>query len=441
MRGYRMKKWTVWLCGLLRCFLFIGFSVRIVLGLAWLCLHFMEVQAFAPETKGVYPLLLQIFGGVPQVLYLFQLAAACISGFLFFKPYCGPGIGKRVWAVLAFLTFPMAMQCHLALLPYSFVSSLILSELSFCREAFAGKGKEAAATAKAGACWLGLSLLLPEYVWLGGIPLLLAVPAWIVRFRGNFRRLCGCILVAAAFGGMAAGLHSLEPGEALREPENVFWAAMAGRMAWPKLYEDHDKWSFELREAAEDVVLEAGSSPDNMERVFRPALEAALGQETATQYYREIAETAWRIHKGQIVKQIAWDLATYAAPSAVLPLQLSGRGYESYSGRNYEVMFLNHPRLTKRYVDYSCWWFFAAAGAALPAAFLQRAAGAKGKKVPGGRAPWRGSLFFMAAAAAWMGLLVCYYTMRGAGIGDYKCTVAVSCLWTAAAVRVMGRWE
>ena len=38
-----------------------------------------------------------------------------------------------------------------------------------------------------------------------------------------------------------------------------------------------------------------------------------------------------------------------------------------------------------------------------------------------------------------LGWIVVWYTMRGAGLMDYKCTVAVNLFWVAAALTVMRR--
>lgn len=427
-----MKKAAVQLCALLRSILFIGFSVQILLGLAWLCTNFMEVQAFAPAGGQLYPLLLYIFGGIPQILYLLQLGAAFAAGYVLIKPCGSLKQFWRIWFVLAFMTFPMALQCHLALLPHSFVSSLTLLELGFCHGIFDGEGGvSVAGLARAAACWLGLALFLPEYAWLGVIPPVLTVLFHLRELCKQIRQLAYCIILIAAFGGMIVGLRSLTSPEEKEGSQNTFWFSMASRTAWPRLWEDHVQWSEELRALVGNVVWNTSNSPDNMEKIFKPVLEQAVGEDQAQEYYREIAEVAWRLNKEQIVKQIAWDLLTYAAPSSVLQMQLSGRSYALVSGRNYEIMGMNHPRLTKYYVAYGCWWFFAALGAAALLVLFGCVAG-----------EWLFSLRkleFAAMAVIWSAVLVCFYTMQGAGIADYKYTIAVASLWSFFALVVMGR--
>lgn len=422
-----MKKAAVQLCALLRSFLFIGFSIRILLGLAWLCMNFMEVQRFAPAEGLLYSLLLQAFGRIPQILYLLQLSAACASGYMLMRPIGRPGLFWRVWYVLAFLTLPMALQCHLALLPYSFVSSLVIFELGFCRRIFDSEGNASVTElAWAAACWVGLALFLPEYGWLGVIPPALTILLHLKSLHKHIRQLVCCIILIAAFGGMIAGLRSLSLPEGREESGRTFWFSIANRMAWPRLWEDHAQWSDNLRALGDALIWNASNSPDNMERLFKPALEEAVGEERAQEYYREIAEVAWRLDKEQIVKQIGWDLLTYAAPCSVLQLQLSGKAYAFVSGINYEIMGMNSPRLTKYYVAYSCWWFFMALGAAILLVLTGQIAG-----------EWHFSLknlVFPVVAVIWFGILVCFYTMQGAGIADYKYTIAVASLWTLFAL-------
>lgn len=427
-----MKKAAVQLCALLRSILFIGFSVQILLGLAWMCTNFMEVQAFAPIGGQLYLLLLKMFGRIPQILYLLQLGAAFTAGYVLIKPYGRPGRFWRIWYVLAFMTLPMALQCHLALLPHSFVSSLVLLELAFCRGILKSEdGMSVAGLARAAACWLGLALLMPEYGWLGVIPPILTVLFHLRKLCKQVRKLAYCIILIAAFGGMITGIRSLASPEGKEGKQNTFWFSMASRTAWPRLWEDHIWWSEELRALVENVVWDTSNSPDNMERIFRPALEQVVGEDQAQEYYREITEVAWWLNKEQIVKQIAWDLLTYAAPSSVLQLQLSGRSYAFVSGRNYEIMGMNHPLLTKYYVAYGCWWFFATLGATVLLALSSLVAG-----------EWLFSLRkpgFPAMTVIWSGVMACFYTMQGAGIADYKYTIAVASLWSLPALVVMGR--
>lgn len=425
-----MKKAADKLCILLKGMLIAGFSVQIILGLIWMSLNFIEVQQYGRPEGFLYPLLLRVFGNVPQLLCLLQLGLAGAAGYMLVRPICSEGRLKCIWCVLAFVSLPMAMQCHLALLPHSFVSSLFLLELGCLRRAMeCGDGLDLRAMTGAGACWAGLVLLLPEYRWLGLLPIALAVAVRLKRLCGSLRRLILCALLIAAFSGIVAGIGSLTKTEG--DYERTFWFAMASRMSWPTIWQDSNGWSQDLRELAMDVCWETSYVPDNMDKVLKPVIEEAVGQAKAQEYYRQIALLAWNHRKTRIARQISWDVLIHGVPQAVLQFQLRGVGYDSCSGRNYEIILMNSPRLAKYYVSYSCWWFFWSMGLAvllwgarcmaqgLKSAFLKTA--------------------FPIVTAVSLAAVVFFYTMQGAGMADYKQTIAAAGMWPLMALWGIGK--
>ena len=427
-----MKKAAGQLCIILRAVLFIGFSIRIVLGLVWIVFHFMEVQEFAQIRSGIYPLFVQAFRSVPQVLYVLQLGVAFGAGWQLFKTLGISGRLWRIWGSAVLFTFPMAMQCHLALLPYSFVSSLALLELSFCMQAITeNPSLDLAKLIQAGCCMLGLALLLPEYVWLGIIPLVLTVLLRLRKLWSQSKRLFYTCLLVAAFCGMAGGIGSLvyEGDSASRS----FWASIASRTAWPTFWVDSSRWSEGLYNAVGESAWDIAIRPGNMEEILQPLLESKVGIEQSDKYYRELAAIAWVMHRNLILRQVAWDILIYSAPEAVLQAQLTGVGYDSLSGTNYEIMIMRHPAMTKCYVSYSCWWF----GVSLVIAVLL----APMRLMAEGRFCCRRYLAFAVVAALWSAVIVLYYTMQGAGIADYKCTLAVGQLWYLLALPACCRGE
>ena len=138
----------------------------------------------------------------------------------------------------------------------------------------------------------------------------------------------------------------------------------------------------------------------------------------------------WSRHKGEIIHDVIADAGAYTLAPIVLQRQLSGKFYDSYSGSNYDAMRQHTPFLTKYYLDYGCWWFTAA----LLMVLLRKAAavcgslfGKKRESVGMKKSVW---------AVAFMCLLtslcmVLGYTMRGAGMMDYKKTITVGLLWMA----------
>ncbi len=425
-----MKKAAGAFCALLRGIFFAGFSVQIVLGSVWMCANFIEVQQFGQPEGFLYPWLVSVLGGAPQVLYLLQLCLAGYAGFELLKPVLPDGRAWRVWYMLAFLTVPVAMQCHLALLPCSFVGSLLLLELACFRNAVYGKGEGGfRALAGAGFCWAALVLLLPEYGWLG-----LPLPAFtflvqIPHLWRDLRRLAYGILLFAALSGIVAVCGTLT--NKTEDAHGTFWFSMAHRMSWPTIWQDSDYWPQELLERIPwEKIWETAYLPDNMERILKPAVEDAVGKEKAPEYYRTMADIAYHLRRPRIVRQIGWDILIYAAPLAVLQEQFKGIGYDSCSGKNYEIMGREHPVLTKYYFNYGCWWFVTAA--MCTALFLISAA------VSGEARLQRKTLLSGAGCLVSCGVILIYYVMRGAGIADYKLTLAVSALWTVGTLCCMG---
>lgn len=421
-----MKKAAKGFCILLKGMLFIGFSVQSVLGLIWMCANFIEVQHFAGPKGFLYPLILGTLGKVPQFLYLLQLGLAGFAGYVLLKPILPTGRFWRVWYVLAFMSFPMAIQCHLALLPYSFVSSLFFLEISCCREAIRNEsGIGLKSVAGAGVCWVGLALLLSEYLWFGLIPPAVTLLVRLPRLCGNRRSFAYSVLLLAAFGGIAAGTVSLTKTE--EGYGRTFWFSMASRMTWPTIWQDSEGWSRELLQILpRETIMQTSYAPDNMELIFQPALEAAVGQEKAQEYYREIAGWSLQMRKSRIIRQVGWDMLIYAVPQAVLQQQLKGVGYDSWSGMNYGVMAQEHPKLTKCYVSYGCWWFWAMLGIA--ASFLTAL------KFGGGKLFQKGIVLSLSVYILSAGGIPAYYVMRGSGIADYKCALVLSAMWAVPAL-------
>lgn len=384
--GYA-KKAAPYLRPVLQRMLFIGFSIQIVLGICWMCCNFGQVQGFGEPESALYGGILRLFGGVPAVVYSLQLAAAFFAGALFLQKLRPAGLWLALWRGLALVTSPFAMQCHLSLQPYSLMGTAFLLFL------------------------LALTTLLKKG---GAVPALAAL---------------GCAVLSVALSGAFDGDRREMPGYNLE-------AALASRFAWPTLWTDYDWYEEDLAEILRPVVWEASMSPDNM-RLLQERLESQAGAEGAKAYSLRIARRGWEGHAPGVVRQIAWDVLGYAAAPLVFPLQMEGRGYDSYSGRNYEVMRERSPVLTRDYVDYGCWWF----GWMLAVSFFLlpfRGPGEEGSLEE--RKRRRKKAF--ACAGAWVlacGVLVAALTMRGAGMMDYRETIGVAALWMMGPLLLLDR--
>lgn len=439
----------------------IGFTIQIVLGLAWAGCNIVGIQDFAEVTTGLYGGIVQLFGGAYPILYVLQLLTAGYAGWRMVSRLCNCGRNKNLnaksnmlfalWGSLALMTLPMAMQCHMALLPYSFACSAGLLQLSFCCELL-----EPAGNFRHGRffrhidfyensenlghreifgpvpfmgiwiCYFVQSLLLPEYVILGAVPVV-AMLFW--KRKGIARakmRLKLFVILAVAFAGIFAICSQSERTE--NDISGVEWT-LVKRLCWPTLWTDYEGMSEEIREATADVVWESAYYPSNMDRLFKPAIETAMDVGEARPLLSEMAVDSWRRHRPMIIRQIGWDALAYCASPVILQMQLSGDAYESHSGRNYEIMRRNAPVLTRQYVDYSGWWFAAAAVLTMVLLIARLAAG---EKPYGGREARLAVTVFLFAACS-----IFWYTVQGAGIMDYKYTIFINELWILWSFKTM----
>lgn len=406
--------------------IFIGFSIQTAFGLAWMGCNIVHLQDFAEVSTGIYGGAVRLLGKAYPVMYVLQLFAACYAGQRLISRLWGHGQSKirdrlsALWGSLALMALPMAMQCHMALLPYSLVCSAGLLQLSFCCELFEPGGTlEFAPFAGILSCCFVQVLLLPEYIFLGIVPVAVTLLLKRKGIAGAKARLKVLLFGAAA----AAGVYALCLWNAGQGTENdisgIEWT-LVKRICWPTLWVDYGGMPDKIT-VASDVVWESAYYPGNMDRIFKPAIEAAVSAGEAKPLLAEAAAKSWAMHYPMVVRQIGWDVLGYCVTPVILQLQLSGDAYESYSGRNYEIMRREAPVLTKHYVNYSSWWF---AVAVLSTALLLIARLAAGERPYGRREGRLCAVVFCFAVCC-----VFWYTLQGAGIMDYKYTVFINQLW------------
>lgn len=464
---------------IIRGVIFIGFSVQILLGLAWMACNFSSVQDFAEVSTGIYGGTVRLLGRAYPVMYVLQLLAAAAAGGRLVSRLClyvggrdqnrdkclNGGRGQNrdkslnggrdqnrkknrlyaLWGSLALMTLPMAMQCHMALLPYSFVCSAGLLQLSFCCELLEPAGSfrhsrvfshinfyersevlghreifDPVPFAGLWVCYFVQALLLPEYIFLGAVPVVLML---LFKSRGIAGAKMGLKVmvllgVAAAVILAACSLDGKQGAE--NDISGMEWT-LVKRLCWPTLWVDYERMPDEIQEATADAVWESTYYPGNMDRVFKPAIEAAMSAGEAKPLLAEAAACSWDIHGPMIIRQVGWDVLGYCASPVILQVQLSGGAYESHSGRNYEIMRRQAPVLTKLYVDYGSWWF--AAAAVLTAVLLSA------RLAAGEKSCFRGKGRLFVVAICFAVCCISWYTLQGAGIMDYKYTVFINELW------------
>lgn len=429
-----MKKIAAELAVILKGILFTGFSIQTIMGIVWMCFNFIHLQDFGEPEGILYPVLQNAIGGAYPLLYLVQLCAAFFAAHFFLQSlYPAKGF-LSIWCDFVLLTFPMALQCHLALSPYSLISSFVLVDASLAIRLCGNReGFSVRLFAAEGLCWLMLTLLLPEYLALDGVLFLLTGAVGAVRmFRRRQRQsLGGLLVVCAACLGIVLGCVSLSGRWENPFRQEELAVSLFSRFAWQNMWNDMGQWPQEVQEALGEQAAEVSRYADNVRLIMKPVMDENFEMERKVQYYLRMAEIGWRLHSSVVIRQIGWDALGYSVTPLILPLQLEGRAYDAYSGRNYELMMSHAPILTSRYVRYSCWWFGCMLAVAALLWIAGRLAGRKAERCPGPA----GVLMCIFT----LGLIVLWYTMRGAGVMDYKRTVAVNLFWMAAALTVMRR--
>lgn len=452
-----MRKTAGHISMILRGILMTGFSIQIAFGVVWMCFHFACRQEFGGSAGILYRGIRALAGGRYWLIYILQLMCGGYAGYRFVRIISPGRLRRNIWESLVLLTFPMAMQCHMALSPCSLVSSFFMLELSAAVSVVRGEGEAAAGEmmqaqgrgdgpvsvegkgflrklAGGALCWAVLALLLPEYFILGAVPLILAV---LFRLPALIRRLSelgAVLLLLGAFGGMIVGIGQLSGEEGYLPDRESVCFALFSRMAWPTLWPDSEDWPGEVQAVARDLAWETSQQADNMQRIFRPLLREKIGEGRAAELYLEMALFSWKRHTFPIIRQIGGDFLGYCVTPLILPMQLEGEAYASYSGRNYEMMFQDTPVLTKYYVRYGCRWFAVMLVLAPLLAAVNRICGLGQRKRRG-----KGRRCFAQISTCLIpaGIVTALYTLRGAGVMDYKQTVAVGLLWLAAALFFM----
>ncbi len=435
------------ICGIL----VIGMSVQIVLGLCWMFFNFGHFQDFGDslhyieisknfvcdEYYGIlYPVFIwlamkiEAFTYIPYycILYIFQLVMAFYATYSFLlvckiiQPMSIKNINiKGIWGCLCVITIPMIMQCHLAVLPHSLTLSLFLILISKVLVMLDHPSKMSAKSiVKVAPLWLAMSLLMPEYKLLAGAPIFLVVIYAVVNTWKSNKRKAGFKVAAFIVSlGLILAVSSLTqtPGSYGRMKKTCASSAVS-RFVWPWFYLNYNFWSWDIKDVMDvDASRNISWHADNVINEFGPLIEGQYGADRAQELYWQMIKTSSDIHTKDIVIAVGRDALAYSVPPIMFMESLVNGGFESYFGRNYEIMKTQKPGLTKEYIDFSNWWFVAGIvfSGILLLGFRKRL------KL---EQPIKTTFFLLSA-----GVIIAYYTLSGAGIMDYKNSIFIMTLW------------
>jgi hypothetical protein len=318
----------------------------------------------------------------------------------------------KVWGSLTLLTYPYAMQCHVAILPDSLAFSFFLLLLA------AGlKGKKTIYL-----FWFSSALFLPEYLYFGAVPV--AVFWWVSSKKyGSFRKIGLELLTICVVTVMALGFHKIMDTE-----HDSLEEAWFRRTVWSSLYQFYPQWPEEVTDNITDEEYDAiRKLPENMSYILIPKVEKILGEEPAQKWFGEFGNFVFKANRQQIIMETVKDAGGYVLPNVFVELRLGGKGGSSYCNRNYEIMRQGHPVLTAYYIQYTGWWFAIGMFCAT-LAFLVR--GITGCSEEGDeyyvKRNWR---WFWGVGLVSGLLMVTWYTFQVSGLWNPKKALFVGCLW------------
>ncbi len=443
---------------ILKYALFMLLCVQIVTGCVWCILNFAHLSPF-PETFSMmkmsstlrlrnntgilYPSLLltvralTLNAGLPfyEVMYAFQLLLAFVSWYVFATASLGIAKKKlRIFFALSAVTFPMAMQCHLAVLEHSFVSSLlcllIAFSVGFSREwkgASKGYSLNKALLDVSVVClfWLLLALTSREFILIGLIPVLFfLIPVCRkTEYKFNIAKLfpAGIAAVFLAIILLSDSLFASEDHNLLSSIKR----SMYYRTAWSVNLSDRNRWPEELTSLVdEDVMYTVRDNPALVREDLRYALEGELGPKAAADFLGSLAYDAFRYNKKRIVKQTVTDIAGYLFPAVMTECILKGDAMPGYVTGNLDVMSRYTPALSFYYLrGFAVLSVIGVIFSVIGTALSGKECMAK---------TLRNAKFFIPTvilSAACAG----YCAFMGDNIWDYKRAVFVSCLWLSYA--------
>lgn len=425
-------------------------GIQILWGLIWLVLNFGREPGFyetglylkaaeeglIDEYMGVlYPLLIFLakWGerllGLPyyMFMYVLQLLSAFWSVQHFLKRII-TGKMVRVWMSGYLLTFPMLLQLHLAILPYSLVCSLFLCLISegldYWREKKNISGK---ALIKLCGLWLLGFSILPEYGWFMGIftgGLFLYCMLGSKKWR--LRLLMAFVSTILCFGVITNTAQT--PG-ALGRIQKSMGAAALQRFVWPDFVVNSFFWEEKVTEtvAYEDLLYTA-QFPEAVIYEFGPLLEEAYGVKEAEAIYLRMAKTNLELNTKQVLVRILKDFGRNLCPPVALQELLKDTD-RSASSWNYGRLQEHSLIVSKYYFRFAMigWNLMCPIGILLLCGKYSRKGFLSAKK------SWRSfmekSLLIISGLA-----IVVWYTMSS-GMQDYKKMMVISFFWLLPVIR------
>ena len=362
------------------------------------------------------------------VMYVLQAVLAFVSWFIFSGRVLGAvKVWTRIWISMAVITCPYAMQCHLAVLEYSFVSSLlcllVTFQIVFIREWKKSENGLGMERALRDVCvislfWLMLSLLRREFILLGMFPLAAVLLTILIKsdFKRKIMKICPLMLGVVFFMIIFMTDGLFRSGEKLGACD-VLKRSLYYRVAWSEDLDELYQWPDYITNVVDRSVMHAVmEDPGLVDTVFAEAVQEKLGRADATDEMLSWARLAFRDNKKAIVIDTATEIAGYLFVPFFSEIKLRGIGLPGYTAGIYDVMRRNVPVFTGYYLRLSSVIYCFMMPLALIAAFINGRAGKLREFVP--------TCIMLVMAAV-------IYTFSGNNVWDQRKGLFAVCMWIA----------
>ena len=447
---------------LIKYIIYILMGLQIFMGILWGISNMAKVPAFQQsiemfqmssdllldEYTGIlYPLLIKAIQFVTKyipipvcsILYILQLGIAYMvyEEFLakiIFANRHNIKIRKQIRFFAGYiLTIPIILQVHMAVLPYSLASSLmvhILTELiGLYRKSAPIKAKE---YIKLAFWWLLCGQICIDCIWLIMLPVLIWVVSYLIRNKKL--ELSILMLVVLVLAGNGICNSAFQDRENTGKIQNSWEAVMLKRVVWPNFSRFSYFWKEEIREIWNDSeLLGLSTYPEKVINDFGPTIDGMFGRQEANSIYRQMIGRSFELDTRQIVLTATKEMVAYICPPVSTYLQLKGMG-TSYTGWNYGRMKDYTPRLTGIYVEIclSGWIFI------MVLLFLAKILTWREKEwLPMEERKYRRwTAGYLLITVVWVAI---WYVLVSAHMQDYLKVPVISVIWTFGIIAVFSR--
>ena len=385
------------------------------------------------EYMGIlYPVLIRIAKMVEQclgisyawVVYAIQVITAIYAIVYMLKNgswingYRWRCIVKYILITAYVFTFPILLQLHFAILPYSLVFSLSVIIVSDSLRLLKKEDDSVFLMAKISVIWILMTLLIPEYCWIGGIFVILSWSKWL-KTGSLFRKKMLICVIAIVFGINGIGQMTQTPGS-MGRIQRFVESSLLQRIVWPNFVTHSFFWPEEINEVfSVDELSSITQYREGVIHEFGPQLEYVYGKKQARELYMQMAMISLGLDTKQILADTCRDFLAYLCPQVAFQVQRQNN-QGSLLPWNYGQLQEKAPLLTKYYVNCSLagWNIMCIIGLAMGILKKEYKNSRKNLAVFGG-------VIFLAL----------WYTMQGAGAQDYKQVMLISLLWLLPVVK------